>query len=490
MFVKRKLRMKISHSSSLSADRQASGLFNKIYLQMKKLSILLSVVFYTVTLTAQNEALQIRNIFDHALKSDVAYNQLKWLCENTEGRICGTPEAAAAVEYMRQEILKMKLDTMYLQASMVKNWKRGEPEKAFILSKKMGRLEVAVSALGLSIGTGNDGLSAKIIEVSSFKELELLGKNKIEGKIVFFNTPMDPTLINTFSAYGGAAGFRTGGAAEAAKYGAIGVVVRSLTLASDDHPHTGVMHYQDGIKKIPAVMISTKAADLLSSYIEKEKDIEFYFRTTCQTYADVPSNNIIGEIRGSKYPDKIITIGGHLDAWDIGQGAHDDGGGCVQSIEVLRLFSVLGIKPNFTIRAVMFMDEEIAQRGGQKYAEIADQNNENHIMAIELDRGVLVPRAVAFSNYDKDNVNHQKITELFMPYNINIVKGGGGVDIGPLKQYYPNIIFGDLVTDDQRYFDFHHSGNDRFEHVNKRELQLGAATIASFIYLIDKLGVN
>ncbi|MBU1013554.1 MAG: M20/M25/M40 family metallo-hydrolase [Bacteroidetes bacterium] len=457
---------------------------------MKKTSFLLSIVLYTFTLTAQNEALEVKNIFDHALKSDVAYNQLKWLCENTAGRICGTPEAAAAVEYMRQEMLKMDLDTVYLQSCMVKNWKRGEPEKAYILSKKMGRIEVPVSALGLSIGTGKDGLLAKIVEVSSFKEMELLGKNKIEGKIVFFNKPMDPTLINTFSAYGGAAGLRTGGASEAAKYGAIGVVVRSLTLASDDHPHTGVMQYQDSEKKIPAIMISTNAADLLSSSIKKESDLEFYFRTTCQTYADVPSNNVIGEIRGTKYPDQIITIGGHLDAWDTGQGAHDDGGGCVQSIEVLRLFLELDIKPNFTIRAVMFMDEEVAQRGGQKYAEMADQNHENHVMAIELDRGVLVPRAVAFSNYDKDNAKHRKIAELLTPYNINIIKGGGGVDIGPLKQYYPNIIFGDLVTDDQRYFDFHHSGNDRFEHVNKRELQLGAATIASLIYLIDHLGVE
>ncbi|PKP29793.1 MAG: peptidase M28 family protein [Bacteroidetes bacterium HGW-Bacteroidetes-17] len=457
---------------------------------MRKISTLLAVVLYTVTLTAQNEKIQIRNIFDQALKSDVAYNQLKWLCENTAGRICGSPEAATAVEYMRQEMLKMNLDTVYLQSCMVKNWKRGEPEKAYILSKKMGRIEVPVSALGLSIGTGNDGLGAKIVEVSSFKELELLGKNKIEGKIVFFNKPMDPILINTFSAYGGAAGLRTGGAAEAAKYGAIGVVVRSLTLASDDHPHTGVMQYQNGIKKIPAIMISTKAADLLSSYIGQENDLGFYFRTTCQTLPDVPSNNVIGEIRGSKYPDKIITIGGHLDAWDTGQGAHDDGGGCVQSIEVLRLFTELGIKPNFTIRAVMFMDEEVAQRGGQKYAELADQNQENHVMAIELDRGVLVPRAVAFSSLDQNNTNHQKIAELFKPYNINIVKGGGGVDIGPLKQYYPSIIFGDLVTDDQRYFDFHHSENDRFEQVNKRELQLGAATIASFIYLMDHLGVE
>ena len=218
-----------------------------------------------------------------------------------------------------------------------------------------------------------------MIEVYDFDELKKLGKENIEGKIVFFNKPMDPTLINTFRAYGGVAHQRTMGAAEAAKYGAVGVVVRSLTLAKDDFPHTGVMQYQEGVKKIPAVMISTNGANLLSQRIKDEKKVNFYFRTTCQTYPDVVSHNVIGEIKGAKYPEKIITIGGHLDSWDNGQGAHDDGGGCVQSIDVLRLFKELNYKPNFTIRAVMFMDEEVAQRGGNKYAEMADKNGEEHI---------------------------------------------------------------------------------------------------------------
>lgn len=457
---------------------------------MKRLVSILCILFLTTALSAQNNAQIVKQIFDKALTSEIAYNQLKWLCEHTEGRICGTPEAAAAVEYTYQEMLKMDLDKVYLQECMVKNWKRGEPEQAYILSPQMGRFEVPVSALGLSIGTGEDGLSGEVIEVYDFDELKRLGKEKVAGKIVFFNKPMDPTLINTFRAYGEAASLRTEGAAEAAKFGATGVVVRSLTLVKDDFPHTGVMRYEEGVKQIPAVMISTNGADLLSRLIKQEKKVDFYFRTTCETYPDVVSHNVIGEMKGARYPNKIITIGGHLDAWDNGQGAHDDGGGCVQSIEILRLLKEMNYQPNYTIRAVMFMDEEIAQRGGQKYAEMANLNKEEHVMAIEFDRGVLVPRAVAFSNFDPENGKHKELINLFKPYNIKVVKGGGGVDIGPLKQFYPEIIFGSLIPDDQRYFDFHHSGNDSFDQVNIREMQMGAAAVASLIYMLDKYGVE
>ena len=455
---------------------------------MKKLALLFSIILFTTATIAQNNTQIVKQIFDKALTSDIAYNQLKWLCDNTEGRICGTPEAAAAVEYTYQEMLKMDLDKVYLQELMVKNWKRGESEQAYILSPLMGRFEVPVSALGLSIGTGVDGLAGEVIEVYDFEALKKLGREKIEGKIVFFNKPMDPTLINTFRAYGGAAGLRTGGASEAAKYGAIGVVVRSLTLAKDDFPHTGVMRYEDGVKKIPAVMISTNGADLLSQTLKQEKKVNFYFRTTCQTYPDVVSHNVIGEIKGVKYPEKIITIGGHLDAWDNGQGAHDDGGGCVQSIEVIRLLKEMNYQPNYTLRVVMFMDEEIAQRGGSKYAEMANKNKEQHVMAIEFDRGVLVPRAVAFTNFDPNNSKHQNLISLFKTYNMEVKKGGGGVDIGPLRKYFPHIIFGEVIPDDQRYFDFHHSGNDSFDQVNIRELQMGAAAMASLVYMFDKYG--
>ncbi|MDX1286037.1 MAG: M20/M25/M40 family metallo-hydrolase, partial [Draconibacterium sp.] len=389
------------------------------------------------------------------------------------------------VEFTYKIMDDMDLDTVFKQPMLVPRWVRGETEEAAIQSSKFGNKTVPVSALGMSVGTGESGLSAKVIEVHSFKELEELGKKNIKDKIVFFNRPMDPTLISTFSSYGGAADQRTRGAAKAAAYGAVGVVVRSLTTSQDDFPHTGVMMYEDTVKKIPAVAISTNGANLLSSLLKKDSDLNFYFRTTCQTLPEVISHNVIGEIRGSEFPEEIITIGGHLDAWDLGEGAHDDGAGCMQSIEVLRLFKTLGIKPKRTIRAVMFMDEEVGQRGGKEYAKQAKLKNEKHYFALEADRGALVPKGFGVSGTDERVEKILSLKKYFEPYGINTFKkGGGGVDIGPLREF--GTVLSSYIVDEQRYFDFHHSGYDTFEQVNYREFQMGSAAIASFIYLIDK----
>jgi hypothetical protein len=262
-------------------------------------------------------------------------------------------------------------------------------------------------------------------------------------------------------------------------------VVRSLTTSPDDFPHTGVMRYADSIPQIPAVAISTNGADLLSKELLDDPNLKFYFRTTCQTLADVTSFNVIGEIKGTEYPDEIIVVGGHLDAWDNGEGAHDDGAGCMQSIEVLRLFQKAGIKPKRTIRAVMFMDEEVAQRGGKEYAEMATLKNEKHYFALEADRGAFMPVGFGVSAPDERLEKILALQKYFEPYGINgFVKGGGGVDIGPLgKSGTP---LSSYITDMQRYFDVHHSGNDTFEQVNFREFQMGSVAMASFIWLIDK----
>ena len=370
---------------------------------------------------------------------------------------------------------------------MVPCWNPGEKEYASINSFLFGKKEVSVCALGTSIATGEDGILGEIVEVKSFAELKQLGKKLIKDKIVFFNRPMETSLINTFAAYGRAVNQRTSGAAEAAKYGAIGAVVRSVTTALDDFPHTGVMRYQEGIKKIPAIAISTKDAEWLSKWLTKDPKLLFYFKTSCKQFLDVKSFNVIGELRGSKYPDEIIVVGGHLDAWFNTEGAHDDGAGCIQAIEMLRLFKKLNIKPKRTIRAVMFMDEEVAQRGGKKYAEVENLKNEKHYFALESDRGAFVPRGFSFSVIEERFQNLLRFRKFFLPYHVDdFRRGGGGVDIGPLKKY--NVSLGSLVPDDQRYFDYHHSANDTFEQVNIRELQMGSAAIASLIYMIDKYG--
>ena len=452
---------------------------------MKYVVFFFGALLAAMQLHAQDEAQTLKTIFDEALTDRTAYENLRILCKEHSGRITGSPEAEGAVEYTFDLMNAMDLDTVFKQEVMVPRWVRGEHEKAHIESAVFGMKDVPVTALGTSIGTGENGLEAEIIELKNFDELKELGKEKIEGKIVFFNYPMDPTMLNTFSAYGKAAAYRTTGAARAAEYGTVGVVIRSLTTALDDFPHTGVMRYDPDFEKIPAVAISTNGAELLSKWLKSDPELQFYFRTTCISLPEVVSHNVIGELKGSEFPDEIITIGGHLDAWEPGEGAHDDGGGCMQSIEVLRLFKKLGIKPKRTVRAVMFMDEEVAQRGGAEYARQAELKHEKHYFALESDRGVLMPRGFGVSGKNERVEKILALKKYFEPYGIyEFKKGGGGVDIGPLGK--SGTTLSSYIPDEQRYFDFHHSGFDTFEQVNFREFQMGSAAIASFIYLIDK----
>ncbi len=453
---------------------------------MKKLvfTIILAAIISFPSVSQPSPEQVVKSIFDEALTSNEAYENLRFLCKNTAGRIAGTSEAAAAVEFTRQVMEEMDLSHVFLQKVTVPHWERGTVEFGMIVSSRFGSLEVPVSALGASPGTGKDGVISQVVEVKSIGELETLGIESIKGKIVFFNRPMDPTVGNTFSAYGGAAAQRTAGPAAAAKFGAKGVVIRSLTLAHDDVPHTGVTRYSENGPYIPAVSISTNGADTLSRWLETDTELKFHFITNCKNYPETESANVVGEIKGTVFPDEIITIGGHLDAWGPGEGAHDDGGGCIQSIEVLRLFKVLGIKPKRTIRAVMFMDEEMAQSGAIEYARWAEEHNEKHYAALESDRGVLSPVGFGFSAEGERLENLYELKKHFEPYGIYWFKqGGGGADIGQLRRFGTLLI--SYIPDTQRYFNYHHSANDSFETVNHRELQLGSAAIASLIYLID-----
>lgn len=452
---------------------------------MKHKIILVVLLIAQLGTFAQDDASTLKSIFDEALTDRTAYENLRVLCKEHKGRITGSPEAEKAVEYTYELMNNKNLDAVYKQPVNVPRWVRGDAEQAYINSAEFGKTEVPVTALGMTIGTGSNGLNAEVIEFSNFDEMEKAGEAQIKGKIVFFNHPMNPTHINTFAAYGEAGAYRTNGAARAAKFGAVGVVVRSLTTALDDYPHTGVMRYDPEVEKIPAVAISTNGAELLNKQLAKDPELKFYFRTTCETLPDVVAHNVIGEIRGSEFPDEIITVGGHLDAWENGEGAHDDGAGCMQSIEALRLFKQLKIQPKRTIRAVMFMDEEVAQCGGKEYARQAKIKGEKHYFALESDRGALVPRGFGVSGPEERVEKILALKKYFEPYGItDFKKGGGGVDISPLREFGTPL--SSYIPDDQRYFDFHHSGFDTFEQVNFREFQMGSAAIASFIYLIDK----
>jgi len=454
-----------------------------------KLKLLLSFsILLTTAVSQAQDSLAIRKIYDEALVNGQAYDNLHYLCKNIGQRISGSANAQKAVEWSKKLMDSYGFDHVFLQEVMVPHWVRGDKEVAKIIDGSK-EIPVPICALGMTVATPKEGITAEVIEVQSLAELKTLGESAIKGKIVFFNRPFDPRFIETGRAYGAAGDQRFAGPAVAAKYGAVGAIVRSLTEIIDDYPHTGAT--MNGDIKIPAAAISTKGANLLSSMLKKSPNIKFYFKQNCEQLPDVLSYNVVAELTGSENPNKFITVGGHLDSWDLAEGASDDGTGVMQSLEVLRILKTVGYHPKNSIRAVFFMNEENGDKGGQKYAELAAKNKEEHIAAIETDEGGFTPRGFGFTGLSAaalKNIN-QNWKPLLEPYDADkLVAGGGGTDIEPLKTAVPSIVIIGYLPDSQRYFDLHHTAKDVFENVNKRELELGSAAMASLIYLIDQHG--
>lgn len=345
-----------------------------------------------------------------------------------------------------------------------------------------------ILALGNSIETSSKGITAPVIIINSFEELEQR-KEAVKGKIVFYNYKFNPLFIRTSSSYADAVKYRGQGPSRAARYGAVATLVRSMTHSTDNHPHTGATVYNDSFPKIPAAAVGIRNADQLMDVISKNKEVLLYLKTNAKMLPDTIGHNIIGEIVGSEWPDQIITVGGHLDSWDPAEGAHDDGAGCVHSVEVLRVFKAIGYKPRRTIRVVLFANEENGLRGGTKYAEEAKAKNEKHVFALESDAGGFTPRGFGFTMAIEKLQKIRQWLPLFVHYGVyEFNAGGGGADISPLNKSFDTPVAG-LQPDSQRYFDIHHARSDVFEAVNKRELELGAINMAALIYLVDKYGL-
>ena len=402
-------------------------------------------------------------------------------------RLTASPGAAAGVELMRQVMQDLGFDNVHLEPVTVNRWVRGGPEKARIIgSTIVGDIPLTICALGGSVGTPELGITAPVVEVMSFQELRALGE-RASNRIVFFNRPMDRKLVQTFGAYGGAADQRVRGASEAAKLGALAVLVRSLTLRIDDFPHTGLLEYDPAVPKIPAAAVSTAGADYLSALLRKEPGVRVQIELHCENLAPVPSANIVGQIRGSERPDEIILVGGHLDSWDLAVGAHDDGAGCANAVEALRLIKTAGLKPRRTIRAVMFMDEEFGGTGGRFYATDERRKGEKHLAAIELDSGGFLPVAVGGGKPEVFE-KLKRWEYVFKPLGITLMRpGGGGVDVAPLAAQGTALL--GINPDSQRYFDVHHSGHDVLESVHPRELELGAISLAIYAYILAQEGI-
>ena len=455
---------------------------------MKALAIALLSLLSCASL-AQNDEQLVNNIFDASLSKGMSYAWLDHLSNEIGGRLSGSENAAKAVLYAKSELEKLGLDRVWLQPVMVPKWVRGDKERAQVWGGDGSKKELNVCALGGSVATPAEGLKAGVIEVQGIEELRVLPAEAVKGKIVFFNRPMESTLIHTFQAYGGCVDQRHKGAMEASMKGASGVVVRSMNLRLDDYPHTGSMSYGElsPEQRIPAAAISTNDAEFLSQQLKVDPGLKLYLWQNCEQFEDVESHNVIGEIRGSEFPDQYILVGGHLDSWDLGDGSHDDGAGVVQSMEVLRLLKKVGVRPKRSIRVVLFMNEENGLRGGKKYAEQAKEKGERHIFALESDSGGFTPRGFSFDCGEEDFNRILSWKHLFKPYLIHYFEmGGSGADIGPLKS--EGIVLAGLRPDSQRYFDHHHASNDTFDAINRRELELGAATMASLVYLVDSYG--
>lgn len=467
------------------------GMYNLV--PMRKLSVLpfLLIGLSVYGQDLKEDSLFIRRVSNNILSSNAAYDNLWYLTKKIGHRLAGSPGMVNSEKWALGVFRKYQADSAYFQQLMVPHWVRGGKDVAIATYTEKGKRKthsLNVLALGNSEGSGPKGVTAPVVVVRSYDELEAK-KTEIKGKIIFYDIPFGDTLVNPFESYRIYAGYRGSGASRAAKYGAVGVLLRSMSHSTDNFPHTGAMRYNDSFPKIPAVAVGLRDVAMLRDLHDRGATLTAYIKTNGKMLPDTIGNNVIAELRGSEFPDEYITVGGHLDSWDVGEGAHDDGAGVVQTMEILRAFKALGYRPKRTIRFVLFANEENGLRGGNKYAEEAKAKNEKHVFALESDAGGFTPRTIGLSLSDSSWSKVSGWKHLFVPYNITSWdRSGGGADIGPLARLLKTPL-GGYEPDSQRYFDHHHADNDRFEAVNIRELKLGAINMAALVYLIDKYGL-
>jgi hypothetical protein len=401
-------------------------------------------------------------------------------------RLSGSDGAAKAVQWAARKMKSYGFDRVILQPAMVPHWTRGDVEQATVTSGARS-LSLKVTALGNSVGTPKEGVEAGVLEVHGLDEVRSLGQ-AVRGKIVFYNRPMDPTVRVTFQAYGKAVDQRTRGAAVAAEQGAVAVLVRSMTtLPDEDYPHTGLLIYEDGARKIPAAALSTHSANELSHLLKSNPNLRVNLKLSSVQNRFVPSFNVIGEITGRDLPQEYVVVGGHLDSWDLGTGAHDDGAGVVQSMETLRTLKALNLHPRRTIRAVLFMAEEFGAFGALEYARQAKAKGEKHVAALESDSGGFAPVGFQVEGGDEKVAALKRFIPYLSPLHAgSIEKGWSGTDVAPLSAQ--GAITLGFVPVSTHYFDYHHSARDRIEAVDSKDLHAGAAAIATLTYLLAEKG--
>ncbi len=425
----------------------------------------------------------VERIVRDALTHKETYAMLVDLTTKAPHRLSGSPGAAAAVEWARQQMIRSGFENVRLEPCMVPHWERGDiGELKFAEPGEATDEPLPILALGGSEPTPPEGITAEVMMVKTFEELAQR-RAEAKGKIVLFNHPMPQTDPSTFSAYGAAVGYRSRGASEAAKAGAVAAIVRSMTTRLDDFPHTGGMRYQEGPKRIPTAAVSTLGVGRIARHLEAGRRVVLHFRQNCRWFEDAPSFNVVGELVGTTHPDEIVLVGGHLDGWDVGHGAHDDGAGTCHSLSAVRTLKKLGLRPKRTIRCVLFMNEENGTAGAKAYLAAHKDELDKHVFALESDRGGFTPRGFTTDANPEALAILAEMATHFTDFGAErMLRGRGGVDISVLREGGVPLV--GFLPDPHRYFDLHHSWRDTIDQVNERELELGMAAIASLIYMV------
>ena len=412
-------------------------------------------------------------IIGAALTSDQAYARLAHLTDHIGHRLSGSKSLEQAITWALSEMKRDGLDNVHGEKVMVPHWVRGR--ESLELTNPVNR-ELRMLGLGNSIGTPSEGISAPAIVLRSFAELEKFGE-QVRGKIVVYNVP--------FTNYGATVQYRHNGASRAAHYGAVAALVRSVTPVSLQTPHTGGMAYAEAEPKIPTAAITIESAELLQRMHDRGDHPVLRLKMEAQFLPDSESANVIAELKGSEKPDEVILIGGHLDSWDVGQGAHDDGGGCIIAWEAVRLLKELGLRPRRTIRVVLFTNEENGLRGGTGYRDAHKGEVHQHILTIESDSGTYQPLGfgLAATASPQARANMQEIAKLLRGIRAErIAADGGGADIGPMMR--EGVLGASLDVEGSHYFDVHHTPADTLDKIDPQNLALCVATMAVMAYTV------
>lgn len=415
-------------------------------------------------------------IIGAALTSDRAYSRLAYLTDHIGHRLSGSQNLERAIEWAVTEMKRDGLDNVRTEKVMVPHWVRGE-ESLEMLAPVSRKLQLL--GLGNSVGTPAEGISAEAVVVRSFAELDRLGE-QVRGKIVVYNV--------AFSSYGGTVPYRLQGASRAARYGAVAALVRSITPVSLQTPHTGAMSYDPNQPKIPVAAVTIEVAEFLQRMNDRGDRPRLRLKMEAKFLPDAESANVVAELKGSEKPDEVVLVSGHYDSWDVGQGAHDDGGGCIVAWEVARLLKELGLRPRRTIRVVLYTNEENGLRGGNAYRDAHRTELAKHVLAIESDSGVYRPEGFGLAATAPLQVrsNMQEIAKLLSGIGADgIAPTGGGADIGPIMR--EGVVGASLDVDGAHYFDIHHTPADTLDKVNPRELALCVATMAVMAYVVADL---